>query len=189
MVCQEECEEGSGHTLAQALCMACGLCCDGTLFAFAVIAPDEDVTRLERAGITTIHGDGKTFALPCRSFDRVCTIYQGSKAKVCGEYVCELLQRHGVGTISYEQAREIIRQAKTQKEKTLSSFSAIYGATESTLEQQYEGLMKSGTELKSGLHHVAKLNFLALQLQLDRHFRRLGEAVTPKPVCISAKLA
>lgn len=186
MDCQEECEAISADALSQALCMACGLCCDGTLFAFAVIAPDEDVIQLERAGITTLCGDGKTFTLPCKSFDRICTIYNASRANVCGEYVCKLLRRLDGGAISYEMAAKIIRQTKAHKQKTQASFLVIYGATESSLEQQYEGLMKLRVDLKSSAHNVAVLNFLALQLQLDRHFRRLEEAVTPNPVWMSA---
>jgi uncharacterized cysteine cluster protein YcgN (CxxCxxCC family) len=70
---KEESDAKTVDALTQSLCKRCGLCCDGTLFGFAKIRPDEDIVRLKMIGITTICDDGMRFALPCRSFDQNIT--------------------------------------------------------------------------------------------------------------------
>jgi hypothetical protein len=39
---------------SQSLCLTCGLCCDGTLFPFVRLKPDDEITPLEAAGINII---------------------------------------------------------------------------------------------------------------------------------------
>lgn len=177
---QEERDTKSAEVLAQALCVVCGLCCDGTVGPFATIEPEEDVIRLRRIGITTICDNGKKFVLPCKLFDQICTIYHTHRAMICGNYRCKLLKCYDRGVISYESAAEIIRQTKDYKEKAQAALLAVLGANEDSLWQQYQNILASPAELKSSAHRDAEFNYLILQLQLDRYFRRSADAATPK---------
>ncbi len=165
-------------TLSQAICRMCGLCCDGTLFSFARLRPEEDIVQLKKVGITTICDDGKTFTLPCASFDQICTIYDACRAKVCGGFICQLLKNYSKSRISYEDAADIIRQAHALKDKAHASLLAAGGNNIGGLREQYLNLSGAKTEVKSREHVIAEFNYSVLQLQLNRHFRIKKKQVT-----------
>lgn len=157
---------------SQSLCRACGLCCDGTLFRFANIAPDENIAELERIGITTICDDGKKFVQPCAAFDKVCTIYHTARAKVCEKYLCKLLMRHNSGEISYNEALEIIRNVRIHQQEIEGQFSVVCGTHKGSLAERYQDLLKLQEESQSRERAAAMVNFAAFKLRLDRHFKK-----------------
>ncbi len=93
------------------LCVACGLCCDGTFLVWAPVEPDDDVTGLAAVGHPVLESEarGRHFALPCPALvDRCCSVY-GHRPNICPTYACKLLLRFREGAVDSAAALETIR--------------------------------------------------------------------------------
>jgi hypothetical protein len=95
------------------LCLLCGFCCDGTLFAkFAVRGPE--IAWASKRGLPLLGVAPELHATqPCRCFgsDGRCTDYEDRPAS-CRAFVCSLLKRLRSGEVSDERARGVVRRAK-----------------------------------------------------------------------------
>lgn len=103
---------GSSSDEDTALCVGCGLCCDGTLYS-RVRAEVEEEARLEKLGhqLTSVEGS-RYFLLPCQHHESGrCSIYQERFAK-CRSFECALLRRYEAGELDLAEARTKIRTAK-----------------------------------------------------------------------------
>jgi Fe-S-cluster containining protein len=102
--------------LANVLCIRCGLCCDGSLFADAELVARE-TTRLEVLGVEIEDADEDEPALllqPCAALKRKrCSIYP-HRPTCCRTFECRLLKQAESGAISVDRAKETI--AHTLKE-------------------------------------------------------------------------
>ncbi|MBL8920184.1 MAG: YkgJ family cysteine cluster protein [Myxococcaceae bacterium] len=94
-----------------ALCLSCGVCCDGTLFATAPLAPGEAARLAERVSVL----DADTMEFPCRALDGVrCTIYD-DRPRICREFNCLVLAELAAGRITEEEARAFIDEVLTRR--------------------------------------------------------------------------
>lgn len=76
----------------QQICIACGFCCDGTLFADAVLQAGELENLPEKMATQYFTTErGEFFRLPCPYLKKKCSIYYKPKAQVCSSYRCRLL--------------------------------------------------------------------------------------------------
>jgi hypothetical protein len=111
-------------TLESRLCLACGLCCDGTLYEDAKIREDE-VRDVESIGLTTSRNaqGHPTFVFACRYLDGACCArYEQWRPSVCSKFFCRVQQRARAGELTEEQAMEKIaaaRQLVTEVKATL----------------------------------------------------------------------
>lgn len=98
----------------QRLCISCGLCCDGSLFAWVKLRPAELSAALA-AGLL-VYGDhpaDRGFAQPCAVFTGKCGIYDsGFYPKGCLAYRCALLKRYAAGSITVDEATRIIGEVR-----------------------------------------------------------------------------
>jgi len=94
--------------------LSCGLCCDGTLFAHAPLGEDESTLALDRGLALLSDASSLHFVLPCprHSDDGRCEVFATGRPRVCGSFECRLLGRLKVGTVTLEQALEIVRSVK-----------------------------------------------------------------------------
>ena len=78
-------------TELEALCVSCGLCCDGSLFGRVMFDPDEVVPKKRLRLIES----GRGFEQPCSALesDRTCAIYD-DRPRACRRFVCKLHDRH-----------------------------------------------------------------------------------------------
>src|SRR5262245_11489555 len=84
---------------ASRLCLACGLCCDGTPFADGELQAVDSAARLKALGLSLKRGknsEGETvqkFAQPCSALgpDCRCALYAERPAR-CREFDCDLLR-------------------------------------------------------------------------------------------------
>ncbi len=100
------------------LCLNCGLCCNGVLFADVELRAVDDAKRLKQLGLTPIKkGQGKlAFAQPCACFDgNLCGIYDG-RPKRCRTFECGLLKRVQSGKLEADVALKTISRTKRQVE-------------------------------------------------------------------------
>ena len=93
-------------TFIDALCLQCGLCCNGVLFA--------DVRPEPGDASPLFHGKGSRVSQPCPAFQSAtcaCTIYSDRPAR-CRKFECRQLLGVRTGTTSVEKALGRIRVAR-----------------------------------------------------------------------------
>lgn len=107
----------------ESLCLACGLCCDGTLFADVELQPADEPERLRQRGLRLLRrparkellpdAPGLRFRQPCAALaaDCHCQVYADRPAQ-CRTFECALLKEFLAGTADEAEARRVIRKAR-----------------------------------------------------------------------------
>ncbi len=134
---------------AEDLCLACGMCCNGGIFADVQLQVGDELRRLRSLGLrlapaTDAPANTKSgapavapvqpmkFCQPCAAFDGSrCRIY-GYRPRHCREFECLLLKRFQEGRTSAPAALRNIRKAKRYSERVKTLLRQL-GDTEETL--------------------------------------------------------
>lgn len=105
------------------ICLACGICCDGTLIGFVEVKAEE-FSRLR--GVLEIEksDDIGIFLHPCEKFCDKCTIYS-QRPKQCSLYECNLLKSYEKQEIDFKSATEIIQLVQEKKLAIEEKLSAL----------------------------------------------------------------
>ncbi len=93
------------------LCLACGLCCDGTIFAVAPLGPLElEPARSLKLPIVS----DRAFKLPCPLQDGTrCTIHADpARPAICGAYQCKLRKQHAAEGGDIEERISIVTRTR-----------------------------------------------------------------------------
>ena len=104
------------------LCLECGLCCNGVIFANGQLQPDDDVDRLRALGLKLLPNRksqiaNRKFIQPCAAFDGCrCGIYS-ERPQYCRAFECALLKKFNDQKINADAALRIIRRARRQAGK------------------------------------------------------------------------
>lgn len=107
---------------SNSLCLECGLCCNGVIFADGQLQPEDDAPRLRSLGLTFARNSkpetrNPKFIQPCACFDGCrCQIYS-ERPKYCREFECLLLKSVKSGRTDTAAASRIIRNARQRVEK------------------------------------------------------------------------
>jgi hypothetical protein len=153
------------------LCMQCGLCCDGTLARRARVLDGDEFDYTDAWGVTTGR-KGTGFPLPCTFLqNKVCLIYS-CRPKICGQYKCRLLRRFENGEISFAETMQVIRQTVEHAAKVRAALEAVVNEKDAPLLRLYLRL-KESIPLSPDNARIF-LEFAALRVRLDRHFRKKG---------------
>lgn len=103
------------------LCAACGLCCNGVLFADVRLQPGDDPAQLRSLGLP-LCAPRSAARLP--RFGQPCAAFEGSRCRLyadrptyCREFECVLLQSAKAGRTQPAAALSIIRTARERAEK------------------------------------------------------------------------
>ncbi len=161
---------------AQHLCMRCGMCCDGTLFERASLAPTDEPALLEAAAIIPLSAtEGKHFSLPCHHHqNRVCTIYESWRPHVCHAFRCRLLRRYDAGEISLAEAIAVVTRTTALADRVWAQLrERIKGEQRSlvTLFRAWEGSQAEAGAAWRREQAAFLLDCASLQVRLDRDFR------------------
>jgi Fe-S-cluster containining protein len=111
---------GDVKTVEQ-LCLACGLCCDGTLFDHVQLGPDDDAKKLKALGLPVAVTRTQTpltrFRQPCAALcaDRTCRLYP-DRPQQCRDFECVVYKEAKAGRISFAAALRQIKKARRQKD-------------------------------------------------------------------------
>lgn len=102
----------------QKLCVACGFCCDKTLFDIAKLEENEVIPEelQQRFGK---NDDGPYFNLPCPFFCEKCTIYEEKRPAVCSAFKCSLLRKVIKQEVPVDRVLKTIEDCKTQRNNLL----------------------------------------------------------------------
>jgi hypothetical protein len=170
---------------AQNICLACGLCCNGVIFADVKLLPSEEAGPLLSLGMPLLRtktrpGPQKTqswrFLQPCAAFDGCrCRIY-ASRPKYCREFDCFLLKKVQQGRVTQKGALRVILDARRRAEK-VRELLRVLGDTHETLaladrfRRMAKRLERSKPDLqRTEVHGRLTLAFHELNLALSKSF-------------------
>lgn len=149
------------------LCLACGLCCDGTLFARVPISSD-DAARLALFGISVETRPDGSVALPQR-----CAALNGCECRAyaqrptrCREYQCNLYSAVQADEVDVQEALRVVAGAHQRVQRLSTAAFGVepdHGAVMTRLRQR-----KTTAE---GETNIARGELAELDSYLDRHFR------------------
>jgi uncharacterized protein len=111
---------GSNGWKAETLCLECGMCCNGTIFADLKLQPNEDARRLNRLGRETelpVHPSlvlRRKISQPCPAFDGCRCLIYADRPDYCRHFACAVLKQAKAATITPRIARNRIRTARKQ---------------------------------------------------------------------------
>ena len=115
--------------LIEKLCLICGLCCNGAIFADVKLRPGDDVQRLRLAGLPVARPRSARRP-PC--MDQPCAALEGCRCRVyadrpqyCRQFECALLKSVIAGQNSPAQALRIIRSANRRADKVRDLLRAL----------------------------------------------------------------
>jgi Fe-S-cluster containining protein len=96
-----------------ALCMRCGLCCDGTLYG-SVSVQESERARLERVGLHVVQrGEVTALPQPCRALRGcLCSVYP-DRPSTCASYECALRKEVRAGARGLVDALDAVAQVKS----------------------------------------------------------------------------
>jgi Fe-S-cluster containining protein len=107
---------------SSSLCLECGLCCNGVIFADGQLQPEDDAELLRSLGLKFALNQkskikNQKFLQPCACFDGCrCHIYS-ERPKYCREFECLLLKNVNSGRTNTAAALRIIHNARQRVEK------------------------------------------------------------------------
>jgi hypothetical protein len=147
----------------ESICLACGLCCDGTLFARTQLA-GEEIVRLGRRGTTM----AASMPQPCACLEGGrCRIYE-ERPQVCRSFRCTLLQRHQDGARDREECLRVIAAAKAAHAALLEVLPAGMNVTDL---RRAAAAGDSETQPWRAARREILSRLGTLEDQLQRHFR------------------
>jgi len=120
----------------QRLCTACGLCCNGVIFADVQLLPGDPVARLQRLGIApppTKKPSSRPIKInqPCPALATQCTVY-ANRPCYCRQFECVLFKNLASGKIKEARSLKIIATAQKRAERVRKLLRKL-GDTEETL--------------------------------------------------------
>ena len=107
---------------SNSLCLECGLCCNGVIFANGQLQPEDDAEHLSSLGLKFVPNRksaiaNRKFVQPCAAFDGCrCKIYS-ERPRYCREFECLLLKNVKAGRVESAEALRVIRTARQRVEK------------------------------------------------------------------------
>lgn len=111
------------------ICLACGFCCDDTLFELATAKGNDSVESLVQIGLRALTNDAGVatgFPLPCPNFIGMqCSVYE-NRPTVCRTFRCKLLKDVQRGTYSVPEARQIALSTRALRDQLAPELDSMY---------------------------------------------------------------
>jgi uncharacterized protein len=104
------------------LCLACRLCCDGTLFGHVKLGLREDAKKLKALGLPIVLSRGQApvarFRQPCTALcrDGKCGVY-AERPQQCRAFECRVYQDLRDGKLEFDRAAAFVRRARRRAER------------------------------------------------------------------------
>jgi Fe-S-cluster containining protein len=153
------------------LCLACGLCCDGTLFGLVRVDAAE-AAHAARHRLSVITRDDGTARLvqPCSALEgTACRVY-ADRPRTCRHYVCDLARALEEGEVNLDEARSVVHETHLLRER----LAAAVGPDDAPhLRRRLQQRAKDTHRPHAGapLSDEALGLFDALEARLDHSFR------------------
>lgn len=155
----------------EALCLSCGLCCDGTLFSLVPIRDCDDITVLQ-ASVQLLPDGQSGFEQPCRAYsNRGCRIY-ADRPTNCRKFHCKLLDELRERKIALPEAREKIKRVFAFRNDFRETLRRLDPASLATpLPALWAKWNGDGLAFRQK-HGAALMQLAALNWYLQRNFRK-----------------
>jgi Fe-S-cluster containining protein len=110
---------------AEGLCLKCGLCCNGVIFADVRLQRGDRAEHLKALGLPVTGSRPMVFAQPCAALEGCrCRIYN-DRPRYCREFDCLLLKRFKAGKIGGRAAHQLVATARGQAERVRELLSRL----------------------------------------------------------------
>ncbi|ABD26748.1 hypothetical protein Saro_2311 [Novosphingobium aromaticivorans DSM 12444] len=165
-------------SLASRLCLACGLCCDGTVYEQAAVRP-EDIAPANACGFRLFktEQDRQVFLFPCHYLeDSACTRYDQWRPSVCGSFFCLMQKRVAEGECSEAEGFSLIERAKSLRSAVLALLKP--GQHFLWARSRFDALAGAKADLAPADAQLVVRMFV-LERFLDQHFRKPGKKRLP----------
>jgi Fe-S-cluster containining protein len=109
-------------TPGEKLCLACGLCCDGTLFNHVKLGPRDNTRRLSDLGLPVAVTSSSRPVIhsrqPCAALcaDCTCRIYADRPAQ-CRSFECGVFRDAQSGRTPFATAKRLVQKARRQADR------------------------------------------------------------------------
>jgi Fe-S-cluster containining protein len=161
------------------LCLACGLCCTGTLHEYVEVQPQE-LQLVGSLGVTieTFRNQSVGFRQPCVLYRSECCSAYAHRPVACQKYRCVLLRKLDRGEMTLENALAIVNETKgliaeiDDQEEGTSLRRRLLESWDAQL-----GLVGTGAARQA--HATFALRAVTLDVVLQKHFRGPGEHEAP----------
>jgi Fe-S-cluster containining protein len=116
--------QSSNGSAGEDICLGCGLCCDGTIFADVELRPTDEPSLLRKLGLPV--GTSRASRSPSRpaKFAQPCAALQGCHCRIyqqrpthCREFECVLLKSVKAGSANKSAALRVIRTARERADR------------------------------------------------------------------------
>jgi len=138
---------------ANSLCPACGLCCNGVLFADVKLAPGDDAAWLTSHGLPVRQrGRSCSFSQPCAGLqaDGRCRIYV-DRPQMCRDFECGVLKEVLAGRLTDSEALRVIRRAQRLARKVAVLLEQAGNSDRhQPLTKRYQAVMRQPIDLSAG---------------------------------------
>jgi hypothetical protein len=172
------------QSIAQRLCLACGLCCNGVLFKDVELQAGDDAARLKAMGLPVqVRPAGRKarFPQPCVALcaDNLCRIYADRPAR-CRDFECALFQAVAGGQTDTAAALRTIRLARQRADNVRRLLRAVGDADDHlALSLRFR---RTKQRLEAGFpHHATADRFAELTLAVHDLNVLLGQSFLPDP--------
>jgi len=167
-------------TPTEQLCLACGLCCDGTLFDGVQLEPGDDAARLRALGlpVTTYRGKNPVsrFPQPCAALcaDRTCRLYANRPGQ-CRSFECKLFKQTRDGEVKLDTALRLVARTRRLADRARRLLQRL-GDTEPqrSLGERFHRMddrLRADPSDAAALALFADLSYVIHQLKLLAHER------------------
>ena len=155
---------------ASDLCTQCGLCCDGGIFDYGPLAPEE-VEPAREAGMAVVEADDKAgFLFPCPQLAcATCQIYS-IRPQTCRGYRCETLKALDAGKIDLAEGLSRVKQGREAFERIQAELPEGKTVTDARRWRREAGKAEASEELNASPMLMMALGML--DVVVDQHFRR-----------------
>lgn len=177
-----------GVQAVEQLCLACGLCCDGTLFDHVQLKAEDDAARLKSLGLPVAATRTKTpvirFSQPCAALcaDCTCRLY-ADRPRQCREFECGVYKKVQAGRISFATALGLVKKARRQAAKIRRLLRALgYTDEARPLAERFrrtQRRMESTITDEAANHTFAELGLAVHRLNLLAHDKFYTRADAP----------
>jgi Fe-S-cluster containining protein len=158
------------------LCLACGLCCDGSLFDHVQLGVGDDAKKLKALGLPIFVARIKKtsvthFRQPCVALcaDRSCRVYADRPGQ-CRSFECGVYKDAQAGRITSATALRVVKQARRRVEKIRRLLRALGDSDEThSLNERFrrtQRRMESGTADSTEADTFAELSLAMHRLNL-----------------------
>jgi Fe-S-cluster containining protein len=170
---------------SNSLCLECGLCCNGVIFADVQLEPGDDARLLQSLGLKFSSNNKSQivkykFAQPCTAFAGCKCVVYSERPSYCRKFECLLLKSVKAGEVKPADAIRTIRSALQRVKKVKRLLEQLGDADDSIALSKRFRRMQRKLESKPSSKEVAHL-FGELTLAFHDLNIMLSEKFYPAP--------